>query len=90
MKILGVNTGHDSIAALIADGNVVAAVDEERFTRNKHCGDPPILSIKYCLDMANNKIDEIAISSDLLGRQVFNFFDLDTALSKKMTVNLAL
>ncbi len=79
MNIIGIHIGHDSGAALIADGVVKAAVDEERYTRNKHCGDPPVNAINYCMDSANGKIDMIAVSSDLLGSEMFKFFELNTS-----------
>ena len=48
--ILGISFGHgDSSAALVKEGRLVAAVEEERFTRLKHCATFPIHSIQYCL-----------------------------------------
>lgn len=44
---------HDSAAALIKNGQVIAAVQEERFTREKHDADLPINSINYCLNFAS-------------------------------------
>jgi carbamoyltransferase len=50
MYILGISAFyHDSAAALIKDGELVAAASEERFTRKKHDPDFPINAIKYCL-----------------------------------------
>ncbi|MCQ9205433.1 MAG: carbamoyltransferase [Omnitrophica bacterium] len=52
MKILGIAApfGHDSSAALLIDGKVVAAAEEERFTRKKHAeGQLPINSVNFCL-----------------------------------------
>ena len=41
MKILGISIGHDSGAAIVIDGNLVAAINEERLSRNKlHVGFP--------------------------------------------------
>ena len=40
---------HDSAAALVCDGEVVAAAQEERFTRKKHDPAFPAHAIKYCL-----------------------------------------
>jgi carbamoyltransferase len=52
-RILGISAFyHDSAAALVVDGNVVAAAQEERFTRKKHDPQFPALSIRYCLDQA--------------------------------------
>ncbi len=50
MRILGISAFyHDSAAALIEDGQVVAAAQEERFTRKKHDSDFPHHAVKYCL-----------------------------------------
>ena len=50
MKILGISAYyHDSAAALIEDGVVLAAAQEERFTRIKHDDNFPIKAIEYCL-----------------------------------------
>ena len=49
MNILGVSAFyHDSAAALLQDNKIVAAAQEERFTRIKHDSEFPIQSIKYC------------------------------------------
>jgi carbamoyltransferase len=53
MRILGVSAFyHDSAAALIEDGRIVAAVQEERFTRKKHDARFPGHAIGYCLEAA--------------------------------------
>ncbi|MCX5707597.1 MAG: carbamoyltransferase [Candidatus Omnitrophica bacterium] len=52
MKILGIAApfGHDHAAALLVDGKIVAAVEEERFTRKKHAdGQLPVNAINFCL-----------------------------------------
>ena len=49
MIVLGVHHGHDSSAALIVDGTIIADVQEERFNRLKHSADFPRKSIEYCL-----------------------------------------
>ena len=50
MWILGISAYyHDSAAALIHDGEIIAAAQEERFTRQKHCADFPKEAIEYCL-----------------------------------------
>jgi len=62
MKILGIAApfGHDSSAALIIDGKVVAAVEEERFTRIKHAeGQYPINAVKFCLKQAHLEPQDI-------------------------------
>jgi carbamoyltransferase len=59
-NILGISAFyHDSAAALTVDGKVVAAAQEERFTREKHTPDFPKHAIKYCLDFAGLTIDEL-------------------------------
>ncbi|MGH6908054.1 MAG: carbamoyltransferase family protein, partial [Aestuariivirga sp.] len=53
MRILGISCFyHDSAAALVEDGRVVAAAQEERFTRKKHDDDFPKNAIRYCLGHA--------------------------------------
>jgi len=66
MNILGVSgaVGHDASAALFVDGQLVAAVEEERFLRDKHAkGKFPLESSRYCLEFAGlqpNDIDLVA------------------------------
>ena len=60
MNILGISCYyHDSAAALLQNGKIIAAVEEERFTRKKHDNSFPINAINYCLDFANISIEEI-------------------------------
>ena len=60
MRILGISAFyHDSAAALIEDGNIVAAAQEERFTRKKHDADFPKHAIDYCLDQARIRLPEV-------------------------------
>jgi carbamoyltransferase len=59
--------GHDSAAALVVDGEIVAAAAEERFSRKKHTGNFPQAAIAYCLAEAGigvGDIDQIAHSFD--------------------------
>jgi carbamoyltransferase len=63
MHILGISAFyHDSAAALVIDGNVVAAAQEERFTRKKNDAALPINAIDYCLKLAGgaDRIDYVA------------------------------
>ena len=54
MRILGISAFyHDSAAALIEDGRIVAAAQEERFTRKKHDPSFPHNAIAYCLAVGN-------------------------------------
>lgn len=62
MKILGIGSpfGHDASAALVVDGEVMAAAEEERFTRNKHAqGEMPLKSIEFCLKSTGIKPSDI-------------------------------
>ena len=53
MRILGISAFyHDSAAALVEDGRIVAAAQEERFTRKKHDPSFPSNAIPYCLEEA--------------------------------------
>ncbi len=64
MYILGIGYGsHDASASLLNDGQIVAAAEEERFTRIKHCPSFPQNAIDFCLKRAGispNEIDHIA------------------------------
>ena len=61
MYILGINAYHgDAAAALIKDGRIVAAVEEERFNRVKHCAGFPAQAVRYCLEVAGIGVEEIA------------------------------
>ena len=51
--------GMDAAAALVVDGVLVAAAEEERFTGKKHTGDFPINAIRYCLSAGGLTIEEI-------------------------------
>ena len=51
--ILGISAFyHDSAASLVVDGDIVAAAQEERFTRKKHDPGFPALAVRYCLAQA--------------------------------------
>jgi len=68
MYILGINAYHgDAAAAIIKDGRLIAAVEEERFNRIKHCAGFPSESVRHCLAAAGIQIqdvDHIGISRD--------------------------
>src|ERR1700759_4854676 len=60
MRILGISAFyHDSAAALVEDGRIVAAAQEERFTRKKHDASFPHNAIGYCLDAVGAKLSGI-------------------------------
>jgi carbamoyltransferase len=59
-RILGISAFyHDSAAALIVDGKIIAAAQEERFTRKKHDPSYPSNAINYCLLEANISLDQV-------------------------------
>src|SRR5215204_2302144 len=76
MRVLGINAVfHDPAAALVVDGHVVAAAEEERFSRRKHGKRPvpfsawelPELSARWCLEQAGLRpadLDAVAYSYD--------------------------
>src|ERR1041385_468921 len=58
--ILGISAFyHDSAAALVIDGRIVAAAQEERFTRRKHDPDFPAHAISYCLQEGELKPEQV-------------------------------
>ena len=60
MYILGISAFyHDSAACLLKDGEIVAAAQEERFTRKKHDQSFPNNAIKYCLEQVNISASQI-------------------------------
>ncbi len=60
MTILGISAFyHDSAAAIIQDGKIIAAAQEERFTRKKHDESFPINAVQFCLDYAGCNINEL-------------------------------
>src|SRR5919198_190399 len=66
--ILGLNAFHgDAAAALLIDGELVAAAEEERFNRVKHCAGFPELAARWCLEDAGlepGDLDHVAVSRD--------------------------
>src|SRR5215469_15860866 len=68
MIILGINAYHaNASAAIVADGRLLAAVEEERLNRVKYAAGLPTRAIQYCLDQAGvklNEVDHIAFPRD--------------------------
>lgn len=68
MYILGINAFHgDASAALLRDGELVCAIEEERLNRVKHCAGFPTMAVRACLDQAGirpDDLDHVAISRD--------------------------
>ena len=62
MFILGISAYyHDSAACILKDGKIIAAAQEERFTRKKHDQNFPINAIKYCMQEAGITADDLEI-----------------------------
>ncbi|MBI5844416.1 MAG: carbamoyltransferase [Deltaproteobacteria bacterium] len=60
MNILGISCFyHDSAAALVSDGKIIAAAQEERFTRKKHDPGFPVNAVKYCLAEGGINVSEL-------------------------------
>jgi len=69
MYILGLNAYHgDSSACLVRDGQLVAAVEEERFRRVKHWAGFPSESIRYCLEAAGVSLETPPLLWSEIGR----------------------
>ena len=57
MRIVGISAFyHDSAAALIEDGQIIAAAQEERFSRKKQDSDFPKLALDYCLEESRHHL----------------------------------
>ena len=75
MNILGICWNHDSHAAIISNGEIIASVGEERLSRIKNHYGFPYKSIEKCLEIANlksNNIDLIAISNTIPASSYLN------------------
>ena len=60
MKILGISAFyHDSAACLVIEGEIIAAAQEERFSRKKHDSSFPVEAIAYCLRQAGINSSEL-------------------------------
>ena len=60
MRILGISAYyHDSAAALVTDGQITAAAQEERFSRKKHNAGFPVQAVDYCLSEAGIGLREV-------------------------------
>jgi carbamoyltransferase len=87
MKVLGIHSGphfledsnplatayHDAAAVLLDDGRIIAAVEEERITRMKHCNSFPLNAIRYCLESTNtgwHQVDRVAINHSFAGSEI--------------------
>jgi carbamoyltransferase len=60
LYILGINAYHgDAAASIVKDGQLIAAVEEERFNRQKHCAGFPARAVRYCLEVAGISLDQV-------------------------------
>jgi len=60
MRIVGISAFyHDSAAALVVDGHIIAAAQEERFTRKKHDARFPRHALEYCLSEGGIRLDQV-------------------------------
>jgi len=60
MRVLGISAYyHDSAAAIVRDGEIIAAAQEERFTRKKHDPSFPVHAVQYCLDAEGVSLDSV-------------------------------
>ncbi|MDA2932730.1 carbamoyl transferase [Acidobacteria bacterium AH-259-D05] len=79
MIVLGVGPGlklghHDGSAALVVDGRIIAAAEEERFLRAKHArGELPLRAAKYCLRQAGISIQDVDVVASPL--RTYDFYD---------------
>ena len=93
MYILGINAYHgNSSAAIIADGRLIAAVEEERFNRVKYAAGFPSAAIRYCLDSAGitlGEVDHIAIPRNpwaRLGTKLFYAMRMPSFAAERVKV----
>jgi carbamoyltransferase len=88
LNILGIHVGHDSSAALIRDGRIVADVAEERFVRTKHYCGLPIHALDYCLKsqkLTMADIHAIAVPSLYAVTELNFLFGLEGARQERST-----
>ena len=91
MNILSVRWGHDSSAALIVDGVIVADVAEERFSRVKNDTSFPVKSIEYCLKVGNidsEELDVLAIPTKDFQQEFSVFFNIPASIMPRKNLTL--
>ncbi len=89
MKILGLNLGHDSSCTLLVNGKVIAACEEERYSKQKHTRSFPINAIKDCLKIGKLKIKDInKISVGFLPSKHINEFYIKQCLEDPRKISL--
>jgi carbamoyltransferase len=62
MVVLGINNMHDASCAIVIDGQIIAAAEEERFSRIKHTSGLPIHAMHYCLEAAGLRSDDVDVA----------------------------
>lgn len=83
MYILGISAFyHDSAACLVKDGNIIAAAQEERFTRKKHDFNFPSNAIRYCLEEENISVQDL----DYVGFYEKPFLKFERILETYLTI----
>jgi carbamoyltransferase len=82
MIVLGIHQGHDSSAAIVKDGKIIADVQEERFARIKHSKNVPLKSIEFCLEQAGiediNEVDYVSSAGENLSLELAAVFEIPT------------
>ncbi len=90
MNILGINAYHgNASAAIVSDGRLIAAVEEERFNRVKYAAGFPAQAIRYCLKEAGltlGEIDHVAVPRNPYARLGTKLF-YSTTTAKKSAHN---
>ncbi len=92
MNILGLNVFHaDTSASLIINGELVSAIEEERFTKIKHYAGLPLNAIKHCLSSANltiSEVDVIAVNYNskynFLNKTKFTLKNINSSIIQKI------
>lgn len=90
MLILGVHAGHDSAAAVVVDGQIVAAAAEERFSRLKSDASFPEEAIQFCLDAVGARpedVEGLAIAGTAGARHVLGGLTLSDAALQSLGVS---
>ncbi|MEM9191531.1 MAG: carbamoyltransferase N-terminal domain-containing protein, partial [Myxococcota bacterium] len=90
MRILGVSFDyHDSAACLVEDGTIVAAAQEERFSRQKHDARLPVGALRYCLGEASGPLDAVAFYDKPISK-LHRFFETYLAVAPRGAMDFSL
>ena len=88
MNILAFNYGHDSSACIVVDGEVSAAIAEERLTRTKNDATFPINAIRWCMEWCNlgaGDIDMVVSAGTILRHDARSFFKFPPSVDAGLT-----